>query len=193
MSKNLEKTPRGARLPSRNLEVKKQLVEEISSEIKNGTTVVFNYSKIGVNEINALRGELSKTDTKLKVVKNTLISRIIEKIGAKADTLKGTGESVLQGQNAIVIPTGDDFVAPLKILFEFIKKNEKGAIVMGVLNGTALTSEKVEAFSKLPSREVLLAQVLGGLNSPIRGFMYTSKGVQGNFVRALNAIKDKKA
>lgn len=171
---------------SKNLEVKKQLVEDISSEIKDGTTVVFNYSKIGVNEINALRGELSKTNTKLKVVKNTLISRIIEKIGSKAE------EGVLQGQNAIVIPTGDDFVAPLKILFDFIKKNEKGAIVMGVLNGTALTSDKVEAFSKLPSREVLLAQVLGGLNSPIRGFMYTTKGVQGNFVRALNAIKEQK-
>ena len=65
---------------SKNLEIKKQLVEDISSEIKDGTTVVFNYSRIGVNEINALRGELSKTDTKLKVVKNTLISRIIEMI-----------------------------------------------------------------------------------------------------------------
>lgn len=172
---------------SKNLEIKKQLVEDISSEIKDGTTVVFNYSRIGVNEINALRGELSKTDTKLKVVKNTLISRIIEKIGGK------TAENELQGQNAIVIPTGTDFIAPLKILFEFIKKNEKGAIVLGILNGQTLTGDKVEALSKLPSREVLLAQVLGGFTSPIRGFMYASKGVQGNFVRALNAIREKKA
>lgn len=172
---------------SKNLEIKKQLVEDISNELTNGTTVVFNYSKIGVNEINALRGELAKTGTKLKVVKNTLISRIIEKIGAEAD------EKALQGQNAMVIPTSEDVVAPIKILFDFIKKNEKGAVVMGVLNGQALTSDKVEAFSKLPSREVLLAQVLGGFNGPIRGFMYASKGVQGNFVRALNAIKEKKS
>lgn len=172
---------------SKNLEIKKQLVEDISSEIKDGTTVVFNYSKIGVNEINALRGELAKTSTKLTVVKNTLISRIIEKIGGTPD------KEALQGQNAIVIPTGNDIVAPIKILFDFIKKNEKGAVVLGILNGQALSGDKVEAFAKLPSRDVLLAQVLGGLNSPIRGFMYASKGVQGNFVRALNAIKEKKA
>jgi large subunit ribosomal protein L10 len=170
---------------SKNLEAKKQLVEDISNELTNGTTFVFNYSKIGVNEINALRGDLAKTDTKLKVVKNTLITRIIEKMGAKVDT-------ELQGQNAIVIPSTNDVVAPIKILFDFVKKNEKGAVVMGVLNGQTLTGDKVEAFSKLPSREVLLAQVLGGFNAPIRGFMYASKGVQGNFVRALNAIKEQK-
>lgn len=170
---------------SKNLENKKQLVEDISSQIVNGTTVVFNYSQIGVNQINDLRGKLTEVGASMKVVKNTLISRVLEKIGA--------GQADLQGQNAIVIPTGEDVIAPIKVLFDFIKENEKGAVIMGVLDGEALEGDKVEALSKLPSKEVLIAQVLGGLTSPIRGFMYASSGVQGNFVRALNAIREKSA
>ena len=177
---------------AKNLEVKKQIVENVASELKESgintdtfSTVIFNYSKIESNQINELRGKLSEVNASLRVVKNTLIKRVFENLGIKL-------EEDLQGQNAVLVPKGEDFVSTIKVLFDFVKENEKGEVLVGVLDGSLLNKEKVTALSKLPSREILLGQIVGGLVSPIRGFMYTANGVSGNFVRALNAIKEQK-
>jgi large subunit ribosomal protein L10 len=170
---------------SKNLEFKKQIVADVADELEKGNTAVFNYSQIDSNEINELRSKLAEVNASLKIVKNTLIKRVFEKLGI-------TLNEDLEGQNAVLIPKGDDFVSTIKVLSDFVKKNEKGEILVGVLDGSFLSKEKVKVLSELPSREELLGKVVGGLVSPIRGFMYTANGVQGNFVRALNAMKVQK-
>lgn len=171
-----------------NLEIKKEVVDTLSQEIESKGDVnafVVNYASLTSEDMNALKAEMYKSQSKITVVKNTLIKRILVKLGVKFET-------ELEGQNALLIP-GEDTIAPLKDLFGFIKKNDKGAVVLGVLNKNVIDSAQVEALSKLPTKVVLIAQVLGGFTSPIRGFVYTLNGVQGNFVRTLNAIKEKKS
>lgn len=177
---------------SSNFETKKQIVGEVVSELSNNTgnakevsAAVFNYSQISVNELNSLKDELSKNEAKLRVVKNTLIKISLQRMGISVP-----GE--LQGQNAVVTSNGD-LISPLKTLLEFIKANEKGSVVMGVLNGKVILADQIEELSKLPSREQLLAQVIGGFNGPIRGFVFALNDTQSKLVRVLNAIKESKA
>lgn len=187
MSKNIETEAPEA---SGNLQAKKQIVESLAGELTSDSdkvsTVVFDYTGVQVNEINDLREKLAEHGAKLKVVKNTLIKRILEKTGV-------TIENDLDGQSAILIPSQADIISPLKELFKFIKEFEKGSVKLGVLDGSVIPSEKVESLSKLPSREELLGQVVGGFVSPIRGFMYTLTGVQGNLVRVLSEIQKTKS
>ncbi len=177
---------------SQNLEKKKQIVNDLTVQLSqtgdtegSATSVVFNYTNISANEINELRSKLFEYDAKLKIAKNTLIKRVLDNIGI---SLKDD----LVGQNAILIPNNKDVISPLKELFTFIKKNEKGEITLGILNNELITKEKVEELSKLPSRDELLAQVVGGFASPIRGFTYVLGGIQSKFVRVLGEIKNQK-
>ncbi len=175
---------------SKNKEIKKEVIENVSKSITrpNGkaSTVVFDYSGITVNEFNDLRNKLIETDSELQVVKNTLIKLALIKSGVDM-------KDSVEGQNSVLLSNNEDLISPIKKIFEFIKAKEKGVIRFGVLDNTVLTAEKVEALSKLPSREVLIAQVLGLFNSPIRGFAYTLNGVQSKFVYVLEAIKKQKA
>ena len=176
---------------SANLETKKQIVAEVTSELTRGgqgkegvSAVVFNYSKINVNELNTLKNELSNDNSKLRVVKNTLIKISLQKLGIPLP-------QDLEGQNAI-ISTQNDIVVPLKTLFKFVKDNERGQVVLGVLNGVVISGSQVEELSKLPSRQVLLGQVVGGFNGPIRSFVFALNDTQAKFVRVLNAVKESK-
>lgn len=173
-------------------EDKKQIVAEITEGIKatgekadTASTVVFNYSGATVNELNALKAKLYENKANLKIAKNTLISRALS-------NYKVSLSEPLQGQNAVLFNDSADIVEPLKTLFEFIKESQKGTITLGVLNNKVLNPDQVEELSKLPSQQELIAKVVGGFASPIRGFAYTLNGVQSKFVYVLNAIKDSK-
>ena len=171
---------------AKNLDIKKKLVNSVSSELSEKGEInafVVNYASLSSVDMNNLKAEMYKSGSSLKVIKNTLIRKILEKAGVGI-------ESQIEGQNALLIP-GADTVSPLKDLFAVIKKLERGSVVFGVLNGRLIDSKQVEDLSNLPSREVLIARMLGGFTSPIRGFAVTLNGVQGNFVRVLNAIKEK--
>lgn len=178
---------------SKNLEIKKQKVEEVYSkilevnpDIKNSglNTVVLEYSKLTSNEFNDLRSKLFAKGASLKVVKNTLIKIIFNKFGVKTD-------STLEGQNAMLI-ANEDFIGSVKTISDFLKKSAKGVFKIGVLEGDIIGEKEVQALAKLPTKDVLIGQFVSGLASPIRGFVYTLNGVQTNFVRALNAIAEKK-
>lgn len=175
---------------SKNKEIKKQVIADVSKGFtgSNGkaSTIVFDYSGVTVNEFNDLRNILAENNSSLQVVKNTLIEISLTKSGVSL-----TEE--IEGQNSVLLTDGADMIDPLKKIFEFIKKKEKGKIRLGVLDNVVLTPEKVEALSKLPSKEILIAQVLGLFNAPIRGFAYTLNGVQSKFVYVLDAVKKQKA
>ena len=168
----------------KNLEIKKDLVESIVKNVKSsspeGVAYVFEYSQIPANLLNKVRRDLESKGAKAQVVKNTLVKRIFEGLGVN---LNGN----LEGQNLVIVPS-NDFIAPLKDLFKFIKDNSKGVFKAGILSGKMISGKEIESLSKLPSKEVLLGQLVGVMQAPSRNFAVVLNGVQSKFVRALNAI-----
>jgi large subunit ribosomal protein L10 len=174
---------------AKNLEVKKDLVSSVTTQIKElnaeRAAYVLEYSQMSATEINKIRRALEEKGAKAQVVKNTLISKIFKELGIEMD-------KKLEGQNLVIVP-GKDFISPLKDLFKFIKDNSKGSFKAGTLSGKLISGKEIESLSKLPTKEVLLGQLLGVMQAPTRNFAVVLNGVQSNFVRALSAIKDKKS
>ena len=162
-------------LPSEKiLEQKKAYVAELSERLKGSIAgVLVNYSGITVSDDTKLRKELREAGVKYSVVKNTLLSR-----AAKDAGIEGL-EPVLE--NTTAIATSDsDYVAAARILCKYAKDSKTFKVKSGFIDGEIISIEKIESLSKLPSREILLANVLGAFNAPI-----------ASFARAVQAIVDK--
>jgi large subunit ribosomal protein L10 len=161
-------------LPSAKvLEAKKAIVAELSDRLKNSITgVLVNYKGINVADDTALRKELREAGVKYTVVKNTLLSRASE----EAD-LAGL-QSTLEGTTALAT-SDDDYTAAARILSNFAKKSKTFEIKAGYLDGQIVDLATIDSLAKLPSREVLLANVLGAFQAPI-----------ASFARAIQAIVD---
>ena len=151
------------------LEAKKAVVADLSERLKASVScIVVNYKGITVADDTQLRKELRECDVKYTVVKNTMLGRACEAAGI-------TGlEPVLEGTTAIAT-SETDYTGAARILSKYAKKSEDFAIKSGVLDGEVISLEKVDALAKLPTREVLLANVLGAFQAPIASF---ARGVQ---------------
>jgi len=174
-------------LPSNKvLEQKKQVVQELSDKVKSAQSIVLaDYRGLTVEQDTALRNALRAAGVEYKVVKNTLTSLAME-----ANGLAGLN-SFLNGPTAMAIST-TDAVAPAKILSEYAKKFEKLELKAGMVEGKIINVDGIKALAELPSREVLIAQVLGGFNAPISGFVTVLNANLKGLVVALNAIAEQK-
>ena len=163
---------------SNNLEMKKQVVSDITKKFQEAkSVVVVNYSGLTVEQVTALRAQCRAAKVDYCVLKNTLARRAL-------DDLKITGlDDVLNGPSAFVFGM-EDIVAPAKIISEFVDKSktEVMKIKAGLMGSEILTAAKVTELAKVPSREVLLARLLGSLQSSVSGF-----------VRVLDAIAKKQS
>jgi large subunit ribosomal protein L10 len=148
--------------------------------------VLADYRGLTVEQDTALRSALRKAGVEYKVVKNTLT-----RFAVKESNLGGL-ESYLSGPTSLALSETDP-VAPAKILSEYAKKFEKLEIKAGVVEGKVIDVKGVNALADLPSREVLIAKVLGGFNAPITGFVNVLNGNIRGLVVALNAIAEKQA
>ncbi|MBQ7045230.1 MAG: 50S ribosomal protein L10 [Clostridia bacterium] len=158
------------------LEQKKQIVADLTEKLSKACAgVVVDYKGISVADDTKLRKDLREAGVDYFVVKNTLLSRAI------AGTDLEEMNNVLEGTTAIAI-SENDYVASARILKKFADEHENFAIKAGFLDGKCISLEKIDALAKLPSREVLLATVLGAFNAPIAAF-----------ARAVQAIVDKDA
>ena len=167
------------------LEQKKQVVAELAESLKQSCTgVLVDYKGITVAEDTKLRKELREAGEDYRVVKNTLLGRALKEAGI--DGLEG----VLEGATAIAMNKGD-YVSGAKILAKFAEDSKAFEIKAGFVDGKVIDAEGVKNLAKLPSKEVLLAQVLGGLNAPITGFVTVLNGTMKGLVVALNAIAEK--
>jgi len=170
-----------------NRQGKNEIVAELAEKLANAKAAYLaDYRGINVEQVNALREQLRQEGVEYRVVKNTLL-----RLAAK-----GTGTECLdehfQGPTAITIVSGDP-VAPAKTLIEFAKKNAKFELRAGALDGKVLTADDIKALSELPSREVLLAKVLGSLNAPASNFVGVLAAIPRSLVQVLAAIQDQKA
>lgn len=162
-------------MPSQKvLEEKKQIVADLSERIKNSVAgVIVDYHGISVEDDTKLRKELREAGVHYSVIKNTLIKFAVDNIG-----LAGL-DDVLNGTTAIAT-SETDYVAAARILSKYADANQNFKIKSGYLDGEVISLDKISSLAKLPSREVLLANVLGAFNAPI-----------ASFARAVQAIVDK--
>ena len=137
------------------LENKKAIVEEIKSNIQNSESVViFTYQGLTVSELSLLRKELKKTESEVKVYKNTLFKRAVDDLGINLD-------GFLEGPNAIVF--GKDLLEPIKVISEFAKEQDKADIKVGIISGAAADLDTIKEYASIPSRDGLLTMLAGGM------------------------------
>ena len=156
---------------SANLNAKKELVEEIKSKIQKAKTVVVaDYRGVTVEQDTKLRADFRKNGAEYKVYKNRLVLRALNELGF-------TGcESYLEGTNAIAFGYEDE-VAPAKIVAGAKAENCEFAIKFGIYNNQIVDANAVKKLASIPSREVLLAQLVGMLSSPMRGLAVCVKAI----------------
>ena len=148
------------------LEEKKQVVESLAAKMQSAASgVLVKYEGITVADDTALRAALRKAGVEYSVVKNTLTGRACDIAGS------GDMKQYLSGMTAIAI-SQDDPIAPAKIMKEYADKIEKFEIRAGFVDGGVLDQAGVEALAATPSKEVLIAKMMGSLMSSLYSFAY---------------------
>jgi len=174
-------------LPSAKiLEQKQQFVQELSEKIKNSVTgVLVEYKGLTVAQDRELRIKLRECGATYSVIKNSILSRAFKEAGYEGM------DDCFAGTTAIAL-SAEDMTGAAKALSEFAKKNKFFKIKAGFVDGNGIDAAGVETLASLPSKEVLIAQVLGGLNAPISGLVTVLNGNIRGLAVALNAIKEQK-
>ena len=154
-------------MPSKNiLEQKQQIVESLAAKIRDAKSgVLVKYEGITVADDTELRAALRKAGVEYTVMKNTLTGKACEIAGY------GDMKQYLSGMTAIAIGT-DDPIAPAKIMKTFADKLDRFEIKAGFVDGGLLDKAGVEALAEIPSKEVLVAKMMGSLMSPLYGLAY---------------------
>ncbi|MHB1043650.1 MAG: 50S ribosomal protein L10 [Eubacteriales bacterium] len=150
------------------------------------SAVLANYRGLTVSEATRLRRRMREAGCEFKIAKNTLTGLAAKQVGLE-DLIP-----YLEGPVAIGFSTGDP-VAPAKILTEFIREFKKMEIKAGVLEGKVIGADGVKGLADLPSREVLLARVLGGMQAPLYGFTNVLTGTLRSFAYALESLRKQRA
>lgn len=170
---------------------KQAAVASLKEQLSNAKgAVLTGYKGLTVAQDMKLRAKLREAGVTYHVVKNTML-----RIAADEIKLEGL-DPVLNGTTALAVST-EDAVAPAKVIAEFIKENkledtEVLTIKAGVLDGKVIDVAEVKALAALPSREVLLAKVVGSMQAPISGLVNVLQGTIRNAVYVLEAVRAKK-
>lgn len=139
------------------LNQKKQEVEKLAEKIKNAKLVLLtDYKGINVADVTNVRAKIRGAQAEYKVIKNNIIRRAMEACGVSEL------DNVLEGTTAIVIGN-EDYLEPLKAIYEYSKNNEFYKIKGGIIEGKVVSVEELITLAKLPSRETLIAQLAGAL------------------------------
>jgi large subunit ribosomal protein L10 len=161
---------------SKNLEIKKGVVADIKEKFEKAQSVVLvDYRGLNVAEVTDLRNQLRKAGVEYAVLKNTMINLAVKDMNL--DDMKPH----LEGPTAVAFGY-EDAVAPAKILSDFAKKNKNVTIKCGVVDGAFIDETGVQSLANTPSREVLIAKIMGSMMSSVSKFVY-----------ALEAIRKKQA
>ncbi len=165
---------------------KKEALEKISSKLKEAKGIVFSsFTGLTVSQMEELRGKLREENSELIVAKKTLLKKSLQEAGQE-------DVPVEEFSGGVSMVVGDDEVAPAKVVAEFAKKNEAVEFYGGILEAKYIDENKVKELAKLPSKQELLAKMVGSMKAPISGFANVLSGNLRNLVYVLNAIKDKK-
>ena len=162
-------------------------VREIRADLESSKALLItDYRGLTVSQITTLRRKLRETGAEYKVVKNTLFHLAAEGL------ISNEIDEMLAGPTAIAF-VSDDPIAPAKILSDFVKESKILSLKGGYFEGMVYSAEQVQALAKIPPKDVLIAQVVGGIAAPLSGLVGTLNGVISNFVYTLQAVADQKA
>lgn len=153
---------------SKAIETKQGVVAEIVEKMQRAqSVVVVDYKGVTVEQATALRNKFREAGVDYKVYKNTLVRRAARELGR----FEKFDDENLVGTNAIAFGY-EDAVAPTKIIADFAKANPKVEFKMGYVEGEYYDAAGLTALSKIPSREELIAKLLGSLKAPVSNFVY---------------------
>lgn len=169
---------------SLNLQQKEAVVAEVAKALSGAQAVVLAENRgLAVADMTQLRAKARASGVYFRVVKNTLVRRAV------AETPYAKLAEQMTGPLAYGI--GTDPVAVAKVLNDFAKGNEKFVIRAGAMPGQLMSAKDVAALASLPSREELIAKLMGTMQAPIAKFVRTLNEVPSKFVRTLAAVKEK--
>lgn len=164
-------------------EKKKEIVKELETKIQRQKLVVFfDFSGIKTKELSALRKELKETDNELKITKKSLAQIAFSNSGFNVDFKK------IKAQLALVFGFKDE-ILPAKIIWQFSEKNPNLKILGGIFQKEVIGSDKILELAKLPTREEILARLIGSISSPISNFVEVLRGNLRNLISVLSQIK----
>lgn len=170
---------------SLNLEEKKAAVAEISAKVaESQAIVVAEYRGLEVGDMTVLRAKARASGVYLRVLKNTLARRAVSDtaFAGLADHMVGP----------LAYGMSSDPVAVAKVMNEFAKSNEKFVVKAGAMANVMMSTKDIATLANLPSRDQLLAKLLGTMQAPIAQFVRTLNEVPTKFVRGLAAVRDAK-
>ena len=170
---------------SLNLEQKQAVVAEVAKQIAGAKAIVMAENRgMAVADMTQLRAKARAAGVYFRVVKNTLVRRAV------ADTPFASLSDKMVGPLAYGI--GPDPVAVAKVLSDFAKGRDKFVIAGGAMPGHVMSAKEIAALATLPSREQLLAKLLGTMQAPVTKLVRTLNEVPSKLVRALAAVRDAK-
>jgi large subunit ribosomal protein L10 len=168
-----------------NRQEKAVVVEEVAARVvAAGSIVLAEYRGLEVGKITILRKQARENGVYLRVLKNTLARRAVA----------GTPFEKLADQmvGPLIYGISVDPVQAAKVLIDFAKGNDKLVIKSGALPGSVLDASGVKALATMPSRDELLASLMGTMQAPVVKFLRTLNEVPGKFVRTLAALRDQR-
>ena len=166
---------------------KKEILQDLIEKLKESKGVVLtDYKGMNVYQISSLRNELKEKKVEFKVIKNTLLEKASEELNVK-DLTKD-----LIGCTAIAF-CSDDGVIPARLLEEYFKKNKIDLnIKSGLIDGRVFSPEKIMEIASLPSKDVLIAQMINGVKSPLYSLVFVLQGPLKGLIYTLEAVKKQK-
>jgi len=170
---------------SLNRQEKAVVIEEVSAQVAKAQSVVIaEYRGLDVASVTVLRKKARESGVYLRVLKNTLVRRAVA----------GTPFEALSDQlvGPLIYGISADPVLAAKVLVDFAKTNEALTIKGGALPNNLLGQDGVRALASMPSRDELLAKLLGTMQAPVTQFVRTLNEIPSKFVRGLAAVRDQK-
>lgn len=170
-----------------NREAKEQFVDEMYGKLERSQVVVLlNFNGLSVEETNDLRRKFDSEDAEFKIVKNKLAGHAIARAGL------GELDEFLAGPTSFLMAYGDP-VAPMKVLTEYLKGNEKLQVKAAFFGGKVLGLDGIKQLATMPSREEMLGRLLATMQAPMQQLVTVLSAVPRDFVNVLNAYKDKQS
>lgn len=167
---------------------KTELVKSLTEKIKAAKSAIFvDYKGLKVKDATDLKKSLRSSGVEYIVARKTLLNIALKNAG-----LEKINTREMDGQIAISLSNADE-VAGAKIIDKFSKTNENIKMLGGFLGEQVMSSAEVKALAKIPSKQELLAKLVGTLNAPVSGFANVLAGNLRGLVQVLNAIKEQKA
>ena len=169
-----------------NLQRKHEIVEEVRERFLASKIVILaEYRGVDVSGMTELRRSARELNVYVRIVKNTLAKRAVE----------NTGYECLKDQflGPLAIALSDDPVVVAKLMHEFSKSNDALKIQTGAMNGEILSPEELKVLATLPSRDELLAKLVGTMSAPLQNLVGTLSQIPASMIRVLSAVRDSRS